>query len=220
MTQPAKSHEEIEWLVRELKGTGNNVGTKAKQKRTHILDAARDVLTQDGYNKFTLRAVACRAGVHLKTLQYYFDTKGRLLSEALNHLLENYFASYIQLYRRLGNLSSADALTVTIEFLLEDMTDEKTGKLFFELWALAARDPEAEQALDGLYVRHRRHLELLISRVNPRLRPETVSLRATIIAAQIEGLMIFIGAGKPKHPEFEGLRDEALRMIISYAAAK
>lgn len=74
--------------------------------------------------------------------------------------------------------------------------------------------------LDGLYRRHRRHLELLVSRVNPRLPAEKVALRATIIAAQIEGLMLFLGAGKPKHPELAGLREEALRMIVSYAASK
>jgi len=78
----------------------------------------------------------------------------------------------------------------------------------------------AEQALDNLYTRHRRHLQLLISRVNPRLPVDKVALRATLIAAQIEGLMLFMGAGKPQHPEFQGLRDEAMRMIVSYAAAK
>ena len=117
-------------------------------------------------------------------------------------------------------MGSVDALAITISYLLDDITDERTGKLYFELWALAARDPEAEQALDSLYVRHRRHLELLISRVNPRLPGDKVALRAALIAAQIEGLMLFMGAGKTQHPELKGLRDEALRMIVSYAAAK
>jgi AcrR family transcriptional regulator len=210
MATRAKSLAEIEWLLSELRTKSDNVvGSKGNEKRTAILDAARDVLTDDGYAKFTLRSVALRAGVHLKTLQYYFDSKGKLLSESLNYTLENYyFNSYIQLYRGLGDMSSADALAVTVAYLLDDITDEKTGKLFFELWALGARDPEAEQALDNLYTRHRRHLELLIGRVNPRLSSDKISLRATLIAAQIEGLMLFMGAKKPRHPELEGLKDE------------
>ena len=66
-------------------------------------------------------------------------SESALLSESLNYTLENYyFNSYIQLYRGLGDMSSADALAVTVAYLLDDITDEKTGKLFFELWALGA----------------------------------------------------------------------------------
>lgn len=179
------------------------------------------MLIDDGYAKFTLRGVASRAGVHLKTLQYYLNSKGKILSESLHYTLEShYFNKYIKLYRGLGSMNSMDALAVTIDYLLDDITDERTGKRYFEVWALAARDPEAEQALDSLYTRHRQLLQLLISRVNPRLSVEKVAWRATLIAAQIEGLMLFMGAGKPQHLELAGLRNEALRAIMSYATAK
>lgn len=151
----------------------------------------------------------------------YFDSKEKLLAAALTYTLENfYFDSYIRLYRELGDLNGVDGLAVTIGYLLDDITNEKTGKLFFDLWALAARDPEAERSIDELYTRHRRHIELLISRANPRLSGEKIRLRAAIITAQVEGLMLFMCGAKTQHPEFQGLRDEALRMMVSYATEK
>lgn len=216
MARPSRGRSEVEWLLSELRDKSAEFAVnKLNDKRVSILDAAREVLIEDGYAKFTLRGVAHRAGIHLKTLQYYFDTKGKLLAESLNYTLDNYyFNKYIQLYRGLDSMSSADALTVTIEYLLSDITDERTRKLFAEVWALAGRDAEAEQALDSLYSRHRQHLQMLISRVNPRLPVEKVALRATLIAAQVEGLMLFMGTSKPQHPELAGLRDEALRAAL------
>lgn len=112
---------EIDWLVKELKKRSDSViGGKANEKRIAILSAAREALTDDGYANFTLRNVAKRAHIHLKTLQYYFETKDRLLDATLDYTLENfYFDSFLRIYRDMGDLGPLEAFTATIDYLFK-----------------------------------------------------------------------------------------------------
>ncbi len=48
-----------------------------------IVDAARELLAQNGFEKTTMRAVAARAGVDPALIHHYFQNKDRLVWEAL-----------------------------------------------------------------------------------------------------------------------------------------
>ena len=95
----------------------------------------------------------------------------------------------------------------------------ETDLFFVEFWALAARDPDASEALDNFYARHRHLIANLVARANTDLSERTVQMRAAVIAEQIEGLVMFIGHNKPKHPEMDGIEDEVHRRVMSYALA-
>jgi hypothetical protein len=53
----------------------------------------------------------------------------------------------------------------------------------------------------------------MIGDLNPTMPPETRALRAALITTQIEGLMIVVGPGKPRHRELDGIEDEAMTQI-------
>ncbi len=192
-----------------------------KDRRQEILQSAREVLISYGYHSFSMRRVATTAGIHLKTLQHYFETKQELLVETLNYTLDkHYFGQYLRLFKDAVDDSSKQALSNVISYLISDCTTEDTSKFFSEMWALSFRDQDARAALDSFYISHRNQLEMLMIRANPKMSRETAKLRAAVIAAQIEGLVVLIGHNKPRHSEFENLQQETHDRIMEYVFAK
>lgn len=59
---------------------------RAQFTRQKLLDAAVDVLVEDGYRALTTTAVAARAGVSRGAQQNYFPHKVTLVAEAVRHL--------------------------------------------------------------------------------------------------------------------------------------
>ncbi|MBW2395840.1 MAG: TetR/AcrR family transcriptional regulator, partial [Deltaproteobacteria bacterium] len=62
--------------------------SKGQKRRAEIIEVARSVLIEDGYDGFVLRHIAERAGIKLGNLQYYFSTRDDLIEEvarAENH---------------------------------------------------------------------------------------------------------------------------------------
>ncbi|WP_116248031.1 TetR/AcrR family transcriptional regulator [Nocardiopsis sp. FIRDI 009] len=58
------------------------------QRREQILDAVERLLGREGLHAVTMRAVAAEAGVSLRLVQYYGESKERLLTAALDRLAE------------------------------------------------------------------------------------------------------------------------------------
>ena len=53
-----------------------NLKRKSSLKRSmEILEATKLLLSEQGYDKLSLRKIAAITGIHLKTLQHYFPTK-------------------------------------------------------------------------------------------------------------------------------------------------
>lgn len=193
---------------------------KEDDKRTNILKCARSLLIEDGYPSFSMRKVASKAGIHLKTLQHYFSTKQDLILETTNFILDTYyFSQYVDLFNKIDKSSSVGALSEVIGYLVRDTRVEETSKFFSEMWALSFRDEAAKTALDTFYVRHRHQLELLIARANTQIDHKTVKLRAAVIASQIEGLVPLIGFAKPDHSAFHNIEREVRDRIMQYALA-
>ncbi|MFF2953781.1 TetR/AcrR family transcriptional regulator [Kitasatospora sp. NPDC057965] len=57
-----------------------------EERRAHIIDALLRVAASDGLHAVTMRSVATEAGVSVRLVQYYFDTKEQLLLAALGRL--------------------------------------------------------------------------------------------------------------------------------------
>ncbi len=209
-------------LVAERKKEAGAGQTKnGNAKRIRILEAARAAIIEDGFASFTLRNVSNRAQIHLKTLQYYFQNKEELISETIKFTTDSYyFAKFEDLYQLSDDFSPIDALTVTIKYLLDDLDSDESVQLFFELGALAMRDTAAAEALETLYARHRHHLGELISQANPDLSKKETAHRATMIAAQIEGLVLFVNKRLNPNSECAGIEEEALQAIIRYAVSE
>lgn len=201
------------WLPRKkAKGEG--------ERRKDILQAACDVLVQEGYHAWSMRRVASKCGIHLKTLQHYFETKRDLILETVDYTLESHYLNqYAAFSDSADGNSSRETLSKVLVYLIADCREERTSKFFSELWALSFRDEGARAVLDSFYVHHREQLEEMILRANPKLDRKTAKLRAAVIACQIEGLVPVVGYDKPDHEAFTNMDREVHDRILAYAYA-
>jgi len=110
---------------------------RGEATREQILDAARQLLREEGGAAATTRAVADRAGVRLSLVHYHFRGKAGLLAELLerenSRLLERQRALYA------GPEPLSEKWRMACAYLREDL---RTGyvRILWELWAASLAD--------------------------------------------------------------------------------
>lgn len=185
-----------------------------------ILEAARHLIADEGYHNFTMRGIAQNSGIHLKSLQYYFRTKQEMLTAVVNYTIEKYyFQPYAKLFAEKSAGTAEERFSVMLDYLLDDLSNEFTARLFPELWALGSHDKDVADALDVFYCRHVESVTTMVEGINPALTRRAATHRAAMIAMMIEGLLLILGHGKPKHPKYANLRssikDTIFQMILA-----
>jgi AcrR family transcriptional regulator len=114
----------------------------SQRRRLEILEAAMDVIADRGLCETRVADVARRAGTSAALILYYFDSKDRLLTEALTHAEDRF---YLETFHDLSGVEHVRERLVTLIDRSFPGPDDTTGdwKLWFELWTRAIRDPEA-----------------------------------------------------------------------------
>ncbi|MFH8250159.1 TetR/AcrR family transcriptional regulator [Microbacterium sp. B2969] len=69
-------------------------GANDPERRNRIIDAALEVIVEEGVHQTTHRRIAARAGVPLGSLTYYFESLSEILEEAFVHLSGRMAAEY------------------------------------------------------------------------------------------------------------------------------
>ncbi|MDY7224884.1 TetR/AcrR family transcriptional regulator [Hyalangium rubrum] len=162
---------------------------KGQERSEAILDAAEKLLVEEGHAALTLRGVAQRAGIRLGNLQYYFATREALVRALLARVLERATA---RVEARVGGATgSARTLEVALEPLLEDQKDPNSYRLFYDLWAMAAREPAIAAELRAFYVRYVDAVAQWLREASPGLSRAEAHARAELLVALLEGLSLF-----------------------------
>ncbi|HWM36555.1 MAG TPA: TetR/AcrR family transcriptional regulator, partial [Streptomyces sp.] len=176
------------------------------ERRTEIAEALVRVAFRRGLHAVGMRDVAVEAGVSLRLVQYYFETKEKLLLFGLQHLAERFGQ---RVARRVQAIGDSPGPRATIEALLmAALPVDEESRTFHHLYtsyavlavndqALAAqpfiKNPDAaEETLTGL-LRQAQAANLLQPRVNAQL--EAVSLLA--MSAGL-GTSILVGQRSPE----------------------
>jgi AcrR family transcriptional regulator len=126
----------------------------APEARERILEAACDVIAEQGIDDVRIARIATLAGVSPALVHYHFETREALLAEALEHSFE-----------LLGDLRTtrADAEGWSASQRLAWMIDQslpfsglgdREWRLWLELWGRAARQPELRPVAARLYARY------------------------------------------------------------------
>ena len=148
--------------------------------RAEILDAAREVFGESGFDRATIRDIAARAGVDPALVHHYFGTKGNL------------FAASIEL-----PVSPGEALSAS---LTDDSgaAGERLAALFFSIW----ETEEARSSLLGILrtaiageergvAAFREFLvDEIRGRIAPRIAHEDAELRALAVASHLVGMAV------------------------------
>jgi AcrR family transcriptional regulator len=188
-----------------------------EQRIKEILDAARLVLQEDGYTKFATRRVADRVGITHGNLQYYFRTKEDLLRTALSAHVSQIIGDYATIASRPGT-TVAQRSTALINRIFENIFETDLPKLILEMWAFAWHEAYVTELLMDMRARFRGILVQLLSEFHPTLSNEACLVRATLICAQMDGMMIFAShsacSGRD-HIEFVRLAKRTVKMVVS-----
>ena len=127
-----------------------------RDRRTEILASAARVITERGLSETRVADIATDAGVSTGLVLYYFDSKDKLLSEALAQLNDRF---YLQVSRELRSLGSArDRLEHLIDLSVPDRSEEdrvEEWALWIEVWVRALRDPQMAREREVLDRRFR-----------------------------------------------------------------
>lgn len=123
------------------------------ERRSQLIDALVRVAGHDGLHAVTMRSVAAEAGVSLRLVQYYFDTKAQLMHDALRHLEAHSNQRWAD---RLASLPEPTDPRAAVEaFLAEALPTDQASRLFHTVWTsyavLAITDPDlaARPFVDG-----------------------------------------------------------------------
>jgi AcrR family transcriptional regulator len=172
--------------------TGN---AKAKDRHQEILDAAARVITERGLAETRISDIAEQAGVSPGLILYYFESKDRLLSEALTFANDQF---YLRMSREIRRIPSArEQLSRLIDLSVPGYLPEfgrlDEWALWIEVWVRALRDPDMAKDREILDQRWRSQIADIVrggqasGEFSSTLDTDELSLR---IAALIDGLAI------------------------------
>jgi AcrR family transcriptional regulator len=115
----------------------------ADQRRGQMLRAALEVISERGFADTRIADIAERIGISPALVIYYFKTKEKLLTEAIRHYEDTWYADG---KRRMDKLATAaERIEQFVAWTLlpdPDPGPESTWKLWLDFWAQAARNPE------------------------------------------------------------------------------
>jgi len=116
----------------------------SEQTRTRLLDAAREVFSQQGFQGATVREICRRAEANVAAVNYHFGSKDGLLAETLN---------FTQLKAmQLANIKASDCPKMRLHLFIRDfmlmLLDEKTPSSQCRIMARELADPSP--ALDKI----------------------------------------------------------------------
>jgi len=194
-------------------------GAKGRQRVDAILDAATAILVDEGYASLSTRKIAARAGMLPGNLHYYYSTKHEVVRALLDRYLERATA---RIETRIVNAQSAptdDPAEAALSVLFADQTNLESCRFFWELWALAARDPAVSEAMRGFYLKYWRALVAKLLQLSPALGRPRAGRRAAVIIGLLEGMTLFRSHEPPYQFPLPGLEQE-LRAVVRNLATE
>lgn len=114
-----------------------------RDRHQEILEAASRVITDRGLADTRIQDIAERCGVSPGLILYYFESKDRLLVEALTYANDKYYLAQARDLRRLEHARDQleRLIDLSVPGLLPDYERLEEWALWIEIWVRALRDP-------------------------------------------------------------------------------
>lgn len=174
-------------------------------RKTEILEAAIELIVDEGYSSLTMRALARNVGVKLASLQYHFRTTEDLLRAVVTHIGDSYTRSVLELQE--GN--KPPTLRELVIFILKDEAGAAlhSDRLWPQLWAMQQVQPLVSEMVEEIYSRYLFALEESL-RLAGSGKPRAESL---CLMSMLEGTTLFMGKGR----RWEQDADEVAKTILN-----
>jgi AcrR family transcriptional regulator len=114
-----------------------------RDRHQEILEAAARVITDRGLAETRIQDIAERCGVSPGLILYYFESKDRLLVEALTYANDKYYLAQARDLRRLDSATAQleRLIDLSVPGFLPDYERLEEWALWIEIWVRALRDP-------------------------------------------------------------------------------
>lgn len=202
----------------QLTPAATRPGTYARGSETveAILQAALNVLLDEGASAFTIRRIAAACDMKVGNVSYHFPRKEMLVQVLLDEILVVYNHKLDhQVYQ--PDLSAEERLRLIIEICLVDIAGKRTTRLFTELWALANQSEFIANRVEAFYTSVHQVIGQQVAVLNPALSADEVQTVALFISAAMEGSTPFLGFEKPWAAKMPAFINLATRMLIDLA---
>ena len=200
-----------------LKNKASSTTEKGLGRAQDILAAARSLLAAEGYAGLSMRRVAQAAGMSLSNVQHYYGSRDLLLEALLLTTMDAFQARMDDIAAAMSERSQLERFLSTVDMFLDELTDPVTHALFFELWALASRNPFASSLMDKMLGRERKTVYKLIRGLKPDLSDEETMQRAILVVAQVEGLMLFRLDKRRRRAQFDAVKASLRKALLALA---
>jgi AcrR family transcriptional regulator len=200
-----------------LRNKASGTTEKGLGRAQDILGAARALLAAEGYAGLSMRRVAQAAGMTLSNVQHYYGSKDLLLEALLLTTMDAFQARMDDIAAAMSERSQLERFLSTVDMFLEEITDPVIHALFFEIWALASRNPFASNLMDKMLGRERKTVYNMIRGLNPALSDEETMQRAILMVAQVEGLMLFRLDKRRRRAQFDAVRASLRKALLTLA---
>ena len=204
-------------LKTSLQHKTSSTTEKGYARANDILQAAREIFAADGYGGLSMRRVAAQVGVSLSNVQHYYKSKDMLVEAVLLDSLNQFQEKIDGIAASMTGTSRVEQLLATVDMFLEELGNPVIRGMFFEFWALATRNTFASTLMERMQSRERKAIYRLIQGLSPEISDQEYMLRAALIVAQVEGLMLFRVRNRPRRPELEGLESATRQAILRLA---
>ena len=161
-------------------------------RRARIVEAARKLLAEEGYDRVTMKQVAKEAGVAQGLIHYYFSGKDEILLEVLMETSRENTRETERLARSLPEGESlAEATLAATKERASSMPE--WYRLRYELFAMGWRKPEFLPGVAALLESGRTGVAATLGRMageaEPEYTPERESTAAVLLAC-VDGLAL------------------------------
>jgi AcrR family transcriptional regulator len=204
-------------LKTSLKRKTSNTTEKGYERANDILQAAREIFASEGYGGLSMRRVATLVGVSLSNVQHYYKSKDMLVEALLLDSLNQFQEKIDNITTSMAGASRVEQFMSTVDMFLDELGSPVMRGMFFEFWALATRNTFASTLMERMQARERKAIFSLIQGLSSEISDGEYVIRAALIVAQIEGLMLFRVRNRPKRPELEGLERAARQAVLRLA---
>jgi DNA-binding transcriptional regulator YbjK len=186
-------------------------GESATRRRRALLDAAMELIAENGAGVVTHRGVAERAGLPPSTTSYFFDSIDSLISEALRTYVAERIIELTNLAAELPDGTTPASLSLQLSQAMHAAPQNNVLALI-EVYLGAARDPDLRA--------------VVVESLDAFRRVATTSLRAAgarraqsaarAFHALLDGFMLQ-HAADPRDEDEEELRRAILALYVAYA---
>jgi AcrR family transcriptional regulator len=165
----------------------------SEERKSQILEAATAVFARMGFQQSRMEDIASQAGLSKGALYLYYKSKDAVIAA----LLRSFFTQEFKHLQHFVEVERPEPVSQQILLLTRQLIDamgwmEKLMPIAFEFYALAGRDKETQQFLQGYFRDFRAALASLIQRGIERgeFRAGSAETFAVTLTALYEGMAL------------------------------